>query len=84
MRWALLSNDFEDGLKDRKQREARHQRNEPHDGQSNKRALDSVHLAAPRFLRLILAIATTAALTHVNRRQQIPAQDAAAGMPYFA
>jgi hypothetical protein len=31
-----------------------------------------------------LAIATTAALTHVNRRQQIPAQDAAAGMPYFA
>jgi hypothetical protein len=49
MRWALLSTDFEDGLKDRKQREARHQHNEAHHGQSNKRALDTVHLAAPRF-----------------------------------
>jgi cold shock protein len=49
MRWALLSTDFEDGLKDRKQREARHQRNEAHDGQSNKRALDAIHLAEPRF-----------------------------------
>jgi hypothetical protein len=81
MRWALLSTDFEDGLKDRKQREARHQRNEAHDGQSNNRALDAVHLAEPRFLRVILAIATTAALTYANRRQQIPAQDGAAGMP---
>jgi hypothetical protein len=81
MRWALLSNDFEDGLKDRKQREARHQRNEAHDGQSNKRALDAVHLAEPRFLRVILAIATTATLTYTNRRQQIPTQDGAAGMP---
>jgi hypothetical protein len=43
-----------------------------------KRALDAVHLAEPRFLRFILA---TAALKYVNRFQQIPAQDAAAGMP---
>jgi hypothetical protein len=71
MRWARHPTDFEDGLKDRKQREARHQRDEADDGQSDKRTLDAVHLADPRFLRFILTSGTTAALTYVNRRQQI-------------
>jgi hypothetical protein len=71
MRWARHPTDFEDGLKDRKQREARHQRDEADDGQSDKRTLDAVHLADPRFLRFILTSGTTVALTYVNRRQQI-------------
>jgi hypothetical protein len=69
MRWALLSQPISRIKKLQAACEARHQRNEAYDGQSNKRALDTVHLAAPRFLRLILASVTTAALTHVNRRQ---------------